>query len=373
MAGCFGFAFLVLVALDLLWSTRLSLSPPPHVMRKCVGGVALLCLTPGLFLFIASQDLATGTLWNVCGRLPRMRDKDFRAPWSQRECHQIELDANFTKDMELDTNGTKEEEEAVHVFYHIFAKAHASLPSALVSEQLATLAEAHCKRPLYINYVLVGQAWNSRAISESGLNCSRCHKAAEIPVGNEIFTLQLLHDHCRKNPATLAAYIHDKGSFHPSGPNTVLRRFLTTSVASRECLGLPETCTVCSGRFSPLPHPHYPGNMWTARCSYIEKLMPPLGFEAAMKKFVLQHLSASPMGGLRQNGDNELLGAGRFAAEHWMTSHPSVVPCDVYPGAYDWGYYHIAEDMVKGCGCRSCTLARGSRFKATVTVVGWCQ
>ena len=277
-----------------------------------------------------------------------MRDKDFRAPWSQRECHQIELDANFTKDMELDTNGTKEEEEAVHVFYHIFAKAHASLPSALVSEQLATLAEAHCKRPLYINYVLVGQAWNSRAISESGLNCSRCHKAAEIPVGNEIFTLQLLHDHCRKNPATLAAYIHDKGSFHPSGPNTVLRRFLTTSVASRECLGLPETCTVCSGRFSPLPHPHYPGNMWTARCSYIEKLMPPLGFEAAMKKFVLQHLSASPMGGLRQNGDNELLGAGRFAAEHWMTSHPSVVPCDVYPGAYDWGYYHITEDMVKG-------------------------
>lgn len=50
------------------------------------------------------------------------------------------------------------------------------------------------------------------------------------------------------------------------------------AIFSRQCLDLPRECSVCSARFSPVPHPHNAGNMWVARCSYIVKLIPPFEF-----------------------------------------------------------------------------------------------
>jgi len=41
--------------------------------------------------------------------------------------------------------------------------------------------------------------------------------------------------------------------------------------------------------------------------------------------------------GFTANGARD--GTGRYAYEHWITSHPDLVPCDVYQNkGYTWGY-----------------------------------
>ncbi|KAL3911298.1 MAG: hypothetical protein SGARI_001711 [Bacillariaceae sp.] len=42
-------------------------------------------------------------------------------------------------------------------------------------------------------------------------------------------------------------------------------------------------------------------------------------------------------------------GAGRFAAEHWIHSHPSSRPCDVHTDPkFTWGYQYLQERVVRG-------------------------
>lgn len=105
--------------------------------------------------------------------------------------------------------------------------------------------------------------------------------------GSKMETLGLLWRHCQSHADDKVVYIHSKGSFHDrGGVNGRLRQFLTRGALSKECSELPATCNVCSSRFSPVPHPHTPGNMWLARCHYVQKLMDPLLFEEAMNKLV---------------------------------------------------------------------------------------
>jgi hypothetical protein len=149
--------------------------------------------------------------------------------------------------------------------------------------------------------------------------------------GDEGETLHALWNYCRSNNNhdTKVVYLHSKGSFHPSEQNDKLRRFLTEGALSGECAHLPDTCNVCSSRMSPLPHPHTPGNMWLARCDYVAKLVDP--FALKEKKLPKQYLH-----------DNACHGYGRFFFEHWVHSHPSVSPCDLYAGnEYTWAYEHV--------------------------------
>ena len=152
--------------------------------------------------------------------------------------------------------------------------------------------------------------------------------------GGEDVTLHSLWKHCQAaNPGHDAkvVYLHSKGSYHSDESNDRLRRFLTEGALSPECANLPKYCDVCSSRMSPHPHPHTSGNMWLARCSYIAKLRDP---------FILRR------GELPQifNKDNGCKGFGRFFFEHWVYSHPSVKPCDLYPGKeYTWAYENIPE------------------------------
>ena len=152
--------------------------------------------------------------------------------------------------------------------------------------------------------------------------------------GDEVGTLKLLWDYCQKseNPNQKVVYIHNKGSFHPRKENDLLRQWLTRAALSEECSNMPQNCNVCSWRFSPYPHPHNSGNMWTAKCKYIQKLMDPTLFELRMSQLY------------PRKGSNPFLGVGRFAAEHWVHSHPSVQPCDVSTSNYRWAYKHLPED-----------------------------
>ncbi|KAL7549812.1 hypothetical protein ACHAWF_013066 [Thalassiosira exigua] len=154
-----------------------------------------------------------------------------------------------------------------------------------------------------------------------------------LDAGGEEVTLRAVWDHCRSNPRPDAkvAYLHSKGSYHPTSANVRLRAFATSGALSSECASLPPTCDVCSSRMSPLPHPHGSGNMWLARCDYVARLFDP----------------ASPprMAGERSkelDGDDPCAGTGRYLSEHWVHSHPSVRPCDLYPGKeFTWAHLHV--------------------------------
>lgn len=155
--------------------------------------------------------------------------------------------------------------------------------------------------------------------------------------GSEVITLHNLWEYCKihADPKQKVVYLHSKGSFHATPENDKLRMFISRGALSKECATLPSTCNVCSSRMSPIPHPHTSGNMWLARCDYISRLMDPILFGNAMKKI-------APTG-------TNCRGVGRFAAEHWVHSHPQVRPCDLHiDKRYVWNYSPLPDgDFIK--------------------------
>lgn len=155
----------------------------------------------------------------------------------------------------------------------------------------------------------------------------------------EMVTLHSLWEFCRDDSHyhTNVVYLHSKGSFHPSPLNDQLRKFDTLGALSYQCSTAPDTCNVCSSRFSPFPHPHAPGNMWLARCSYIKQLVDPMVFEQEMnivKRTTIGNIAVHPT----------CLGTERFSAEHWVHSHPTIKPCDLYTNPkFGWGYENLEE------------------------------
>ena len=145
--------------------------------------------------------------------------------------------------------------------------------------------------------------------------------------------ISFIWNYCKNNHESKVGYIHSKGSFHENPDNEVLRPFLTRGVFSDECASLPAECNVCSSHFSTLPHMHTPGNMWLGRCSYISKLLEPLEFQQKMDSLIKRY----------KIGQTESsVGAGRWAFEHWIHSHPDVKPCDLYDGRGSMaGYQHL--------------------------------
>ena len=131
------------------------------------------------------------------------------------------------------------------------------------------------------------------------------------------------------------------------------RDYLTVGALSEECRNMPSSCNVCSTRMSPLPHPHTPGNMWAARCSYVKKLIDPVSFQGEMFRYYAEGKQGRA---LQCNFRNVwCVGRGRFAAEHWVHSHPDVQPCDLdNDSTFKWGApapwhaSHMAE-VAKNC------------------------
>jgi hypothetical protein len=212
----------------------------------------------------------------------------------------------------------------VQVFYNIFVKNEddEERVRAIIDEQLAFLdPDVHNKKVLVTS---IGHLANLANITNA---VTREHQ----PEGSEALTLHAIWDFCRENHhhETKVVYLHSKGSFHDTPQNERLRSFLTKGALSKECANLPESCNVCSSRMSPLPHPHTPGNMWLARCDYVANLIDPYALQQGKLPVNFQ-------------GNNPCRGFGRSFYEHWVHSHPSVMPCDLYSGeAFTWGYTSI--------------------------------
>ena len=216
---------------------------------------------------------------------------------------------------------TDDASQIVRVYYNLFVAEQVDKDrvSKLVAEQFALLQPHHRVYVHSIGHPL--DLPNSTTLLQ--------HQTT----GNEMDTLHPLWKYCQQYPAAKVVYLHSKGSFHPTRENELMRPFLTVGALSQECHSLPAACNVCASRMSPIPHPHVPGNMWLARCDYIHQLVDPLLFEAAM-----ENVSIIP----RNTSTPHCHGLSRFAAEHWVLSHPQAMPCDLSRNRkYVWAYMHL--------------------------------
>jgi hypothetical protein len=243
------------------------------------------------------------------------------------------------------------------VFYNIFVPEDDKQTAlSIVQEQLAEKKHSIIhSTPIY--YTVIG----GNATDDIQRICidlqQRCHLLRYAREGDESLTLESLYDYCRDHSEALVTYIHDKGSFHNHTNNAKLRRLGTKAVFSNECQNVhnnvtdEETaCTSCSARFAPFPYAQHTGNMWTASCSYIQKLLPPRRFRIRMDSLVAHLIVKSetnPSIPRPTKQDIRLqydIGTRRFAFEHWVASHPSIQPCDVYPNArYLYGYDNLPD------------------------------
>eukprot|EP00928_Gymnodinium_smaydae_P016597 TRINITY_DN1624_c0_g2_i4.p1 TRINITY_DN1624_c0_g2~~TRINITY_DN1624_c0_g2_i4.p1 ORF type:complete len:362 (+),score=21.29 TRINITY_DN1624_c0_g2_i4:145-1086(+) len=210
----------------------------------------------------------------------------------------------------------------IPVFYNVYKDPSdtISLADDIVKEQISYLRPEHSK-------VFVNSIGSPVEVQNASLIQHR-------KTGGEMDTLALLWQHCQEHVEDTVVYMHNKGSFHPSETQGRWRRFLSRGALSEECSNMPASCDVCSSRMSPLPHVHCPGNMWAARCAYIQKLLERTEFQKKMDSY---HAN--------KTYPESCVGAGRYAAEAWVHSHPSVQPCDLSTD------YHILEypegDFVK--------------------------
>ena len=145
----------------------------------------------------------------------------------------------------------------------------------------------------------------------------------------ELQTLNLLHHFCHANPDSKVLYFHDKGSYHYNDENQEFVKLLNCYVLNTHCIEALNDHDTCGWRISPIPVPHYSGNFWWARCSYINTLINPL---APLKNqtFIEQAPSLHPCVGL----------TSRFFAEFWIGTGPKYLPADCFNSSVDTSYIY---------------------------------
>ena len=118
-------------------------------------------------------------------------------------------------------------------------------------------------------------------------------------------------------PHVKVVYLHSKGCYHPTASNRKLYDFFTRSALSTKCVHLPALCNIYSVCMLLLTHPRATGNMWLLRCNYVARLFKPAA--TARRPDPVQE-------------DKPFRGGGWYLVKHWAHSHPSVRPCNLYPG-----------------------------------------
>ena len=238
------------------------------------------------------------------------------------------------------------------LFYNLFIPEEAEGVEhavEVITEQLGQVASRLRKlekdqRLAVLYYNLIG---NSRAFPEkrmqklcSGLHSQlSCKQIGSYETASESVTLQDIYDFCQNDNVSDArvSYIHSKGSYHQTEVNTNWRRALTDSVVHQDCLFPPDDqCNVCGAQFYTRFSTMYPGNMWTAKCSYVKRLLPPLEggeYDKRKKESVIKFLKYRLWGQLSStllDDRVDYFGLGRYRLEHWIGSHPSIIPCELH-------------------------------------------
>ena len=175
-----------------------------------------------------------------------------------------------------------------------------------------------------------------------------CRHLGHYVSGFEEASLEPLHQYCRKHDSSKVIYLHSKGSFHSQhGENDPWRRHLTRAATSTECLqASSSSCNVCGLLFYPVWTLFFPGNMWTADCHYVAQLDAPLTHRSKLQDVIQDmQINSHWQTRLYETGPG-YLGVDRYSSEHWIASHPGLVPCDVSTTAdlVYWWQDHVDDD-----------------------------
>jgi hypothetical protein len=230
------------------------------------------------------------------------------------------------------------------VFYNIFIPPEDEENALnIVQEQISHLGTSDLLKQTPVYYTLIGHDSTEKVTTICTDNHVLCRQIRYVEKGDEDLTLQSLFEYCQEHANDVVTYMHSKGSFHPSIRNDNLRAMATKSILSVECQSIDgETCNVCGARFSTFPHYHMSANMFTSHCSYMRNLLPPKIFRSMMDKVMNVVMTCPdptiPRPTFLQIQNGYSVGTGRYSNEHWLGSHPYILPCDVYPNDYQTGY-----------------------------------
>jgi len=241
---------------------------------------------------------------------------------------------------------------SVILFYNIFIpddSKGANHAIEVITEQLGQVASSLRKlkndtRSTALFYNLIG---NERAFTQEEMKalCGQlhsqlsCEQIGYYETASESVTLQDIYDFCQNDDVANArvTYIHAKGSYHQTEVNTNWRRALTDAVVHPDCLFPPDDrCNICGAQFYTRFSTMYPGNMWTAKCSYVKRLLPPIEggeYDQRKKESVMKFLKYRLWGQLSSTlleDRVDYFGLGRYRLEHWVGSHPSIQPCELH-------------------------------------------
>ena len=175
----------------------------------------------------------------------------------------------------------------------------------------------------------------------------QCVSALHVDKGGEADTLSVLYEHCRSSTAedTRVAYMHNKGSFHPTPANSNWRPALTAAVVSKECVEPPDhTCNLCGLTFAAPPTMFtvlMPGNFFTASCKYVNQLLHPQNEFSTHQETLIRKAPRKMTNGGRllfnfYGNKPWTVGKERYAAEHWIGGNPGVIPCDMSESPDYW-------------------------------------
>ena len=278
------------------------------------------------------------------------------------------------------------EDSAFIIFYNLFIPHEESgIPNAInvTKDQLQQISTAlhrledptknskrKWERRGVVYYNLIG---SPTAVSPEQMSelCHSYHPRLECVRLNhynnatESVTLTDLYNFCHTDPVpghvnrTRVTYLHSKGSYHDHGKQTPWRRELTYSSLHPSCQYPPnDECDVCGAQHYIMFASMFPGNMWTAKCSYIRKLLPPTSDgeyirrrEESVKKAMLLQIKGIMTNRLGLHQD-VFYGLDRYQNEHWVGGHPSLTSCEMHhtdiafwdmtqkelePHQYSWG------------------------------------
>jgi hypothetical protein len=150
-----------------------------------------------------------------------------------------------------------------------------------------------------------------------------CKQLAHLTNGTESYTLDQMRQYCVAHPSDRVIYLHTKGSYHPNTLNDAWRRALTLGATARECVEPPDDrCNVCGVLFYTQFTTFVPGNMFTASCEYVSRLLSPLSdfpskHEEAISEALLLRARRQLTSRLLEDRP-DLYGLDRYNAEHWI-------------------------------------------------------
>jgi hypothetical protein len=212
----------------------------------------------------------------------------------------------------------------------------------IVKEQLEQVGKSYAatskgRLTLFYNTIGNGDVLDATRMTQlcadNGFDCRHMRHFDE---GGEDKTLQRIYEFCQDQDDDFrVSYIHSKGTFHQweDGRNDRWRRHGTAAATGEMCLNpSDDSCNVCGLQFWTNWSFFFPGNFFTAKCSYVKKLIPPESYEDRITELTKDTLLMRLKGRLSMNLFSDRIdryGLYRYAMEAWIGGHPSIQPCDV--------------------------------------------